>query len=322
MIGLLIILTTFLFAFGLYLLLVRGQEEYHRALDERLESLLRSRAAEESTEEAIQILRQEIESELSPFNRFMLKFRLGNELYRLIEQADVAMRPHQFVLLSAGLALATGGLFWWIRGSVVVTIVMGMLAGLVPLFYVRRKRQRRLAQFLEQLPDALDLMTRALRAGHAFSSALNTVATEMPDPIAKEFRRTYEEHNLGMSLKIALDHLIERVPLLDLRLCVTAVLIQRETGGNLSEILENIATVIRDRFRILGQVRVFTAQGRLTGWVVGLIPFGLAFYIYLVNPEYLEPLFTTTPGKYMLSTALTMELMGVLMIRKIVRIAV
>lgn len=322
MIGLLVILTTFLFAFGLYLLLVRSQEEYHRALDQRLESLLRSRAAQESTEDAIQILRQEIESELSPFNRFVLKFRLGNELFRFIEQADVTIRPHQFVLLSAGLALAAGALFWWIRGSLLIAVVMGMLAGLVPWFYVRRKRQRRLAQFLEQLPDALDLMTRALRAGHAFSSAMNTVASEMPDPIAKEFRRTYEEHNLGMSLKVALEHLIERVPLLDLRLCVTAILIQRETGGNLSEILENIATVIRDRFRILGQVRVFTAQGRLTGWVIGVIPFGLAFYIYMVNPEYLEPLFTTQPGKYMLGTALTMELLGVLMIRKIVRIDV
>lgn len=320
MIGLLVILTTFLFALGLYFLLVRSQEEYHRALDKRLESLLRSRAAQESTEDAIQILREEIESELSPFNRFVLKFRLGNELFRLIEQADVAIRPHQFVLMSAGLAVATGALFWWIRGSLLVTVVMGILAGLVPWFYVRKKRQRRLAQFLEQLPDALDLMTRALRAGHAFSSAMNTVASEMPDPIGKEFRRTYEEHNLGMSLKVALEHLIERVPLLDLRLCVTAILIQRETGGNLSEILENIATVIRDRFRILGQVRVYTAQGRLTGWVIGLIPFGLAFYIYLVNPEYLEPLFTTTAGKYMLGTALTMELLGVLMIRKIVRI--
>jgi tight adherence protein B len=320
MIGLLVILTTFLFAFGLYLLLVRSQEEYHRALDQRLESLLRSRAAQESTEDAIQILREEIESELSPFNRFVLKFRLGNELFRFIEQADVRIRPHQFVLLSAGLALAVGALFWWIRGSLLVAVVMGMLVGLMPWFYVRRKRQRRLAQFLEQLPDALDLMTRALRAGHAFSSAMNTVASEMPDPIAKEFRRTYEEHNLGMSLKVALEHLIERVPLLDLRLCVTAILIQRETGGNLSEILENIANVIRDRFRILGQVRVFTAQGRLTGWVIGLIPFGLAFYIYVVNPEYLEPLFTTQPGKYMLGTALTMELLGVLMIRKIVRI--
>ena len=226
------ILVTFsFFAFGLYLLLVRGQEEYHRAMYKRLESLLRSETAERTTEEAIQILREEIESQLPWLQRLALRFRLGNELFRLIEQADVNIRPHQLLLLIFGLAVGAGALMWIIRGSLLVAAVIGLLAGAAPVIYLVRVRRRRLNQFLEQLPDALDLMTRALRAGHAFGSALNVVATEMPDPIAKEFRRTFEEQNLGMSLKVALEHLIERVPLLDLRLCVTAILIQKETGG-------------------------------------------------------------------------------------------
>jgi tight adherence protein B len=161
-----------------------------------------------------------------------------------------------------------------------------------------------------------------LRAGHAFTSALQTVGTEMPDPIAKEFRRTSEETNLGMSLKASLEHLTERIPLLDLKLAVTAILIQRETGGNLAEILENIAEVIRERFKILGQVRVYTAQGRMTGWIIGAIPFGLALYIYVVNPDYLNLLFTHHMGKMMLLGGLIMEGLGVLMIRKIINIKV
>jgi len=318
----LILVTFSLLAFGLYLLLVQGQEEYQRAVYKRLESLLRSETAERTTEEAIQILREEIESQLPWLQRLALRFRLGNELFRLIEQADVNIRPHQLLLLIFGLAVGVGAFMWIIRGSLLVVAITGALAGAAPIIYLVRVRRRRLQQFLEQLPDALDLMTRALRAGHAFGSALNTVATEMPDPIAKEFRRTFEEQNLGMSLKVALEHLIERVPLLDLRLCVTAILIQKETGGNLAEILENIATVIRDRFRILGQVRVYTAQGRMTGWIIGLIPFALAFYIYLVSPDYIEVLFTHPVGKAMALMGLVFEGLGVLVIRRIINIAV
>ncbi len=322
MLVLFILVTFSLFAFGLYLLLMRGEEEQQRALHKRLESLLRSETAEAATDEAIRILREEIEAPLPWLQRLALRFRLGNELFRLIEQADVNIRPHQLLLLIFGLAVGVGAFMWVVRGSLLITAVMGVLAGAAPILYLVRMRKRRLQHFLEQLPDALDLMTRALRAGHAFSSALNTVATEMPDPIAKEFRRTFEEQNLGMSLKVALDHLIERVPLLDLRLCVTAILIQRETGGNLAEILENIATVIRDRFRILGQVRVYTAQGRMTGWIIGVIPFALAFYIYLVSPDYIELLFTHPVGRAMALMALVFEGLGILMIRRIINISV
>lgn len=320
MIALLVFITFVLFAIGVYMFFYKEQEEMAEKVDERLESLLRSEVGQKSEE--LQILREDIASQLSSFNRFVLKSSLGNRLYQLIEQADVNMRPMQVMLLCIVLSAFTGIFIWYIRGSALVALVIGAIASAVPILYLFQMRKKRLALFLEQLPDALDLVTRALRAGHAFTSALQTVATEMPDPIAKEFRRTSEETNLGMSLKASLEHLTERIPILDLKLAVTAILIQRETGGNLAEILENIAEVIRERFKILGQVRVYTAQGRLTGWVIGLIPFGLMIYIYIVNPDYISVLFTHPLGKMMLVAGLISEALGILVIRKIVRIKV
>jgi tight adherence protein B len=320
MIGLFILVTFLLGGFGIYLAFYKQGEEFRQRIDARVEGLLRSEMADK--DEQLQILRTQVLEELSPINRFILKSTWGNALYRLIEQADVNLRVHQLLLMSLGLSMLGGGLSWVLRQSVIVTLVMGGLAGAVPFWYVSQKRKKRLEQFLEQLPDALDLIIRALRAGHAFAGSLHTVATEMPDPIAKEFRQTFEEQNLGLSLKASLQHLTERVPLLDLQLCVTAILVQRETGGNLTEILDNIAGVIRERFKLLGQIQVYTAQGRMSGWVVGLLPFALAFYIHMVNPEYLGLLFTHPWGQAMLGVGLTLQALGVLLIRKIIDIDV
>jgi tight adherence protein B len=320
MIAVLTLITFVLFALAVYMFFYKEQVELREQVDRRLEGLLRSEAAQ--SDEAVQILRQDVIQSLSPFNRFVLQFGLGNKLLRLIEQADVQFRVHQLLMLCVGLAVITGTLSWYIRHSLLIAIVTSVVTGALPFMYLLQARKRRIKQFLEQLPDALDLITRALRAGHAFNSSLHTVATEMPDPISKEFRRTFEEINLGMSLKAALEHLGDRMPLMDLKLCLTAILIQRETGGNLAEVLENIAEVIRERFKILGQVRVYTAQGRMTGWIIGSIPFGLAFYIYVVNPDYIKMLFTHPMGKMMLGAGLTMQALGVLMIRKIIKIKV
>lgn len=320
MVALLVMITFVLLAMSIYMFFYKEREELRDKVDERLEGLLRSESVQ--SDETLQILREDVMSQLSPFNQFVLRFKFGNNLYRLIEQADVNIRPLQLVLMCLGLAVVSGGLAWFLRGSLLVSMVAGSLAAAAPILYVNQMRKRRLKLFLEQLPDALELITRALRAGHAFTSALQTVATEMPDPIAKEFRRASEETNLGMSLKASLEHLTERIPLLDLKLAVTAVMIQRETGGNLAEILENIAEVIRERFKILGQVRVYTAQGRMTGWIIGSIPFALALYIYVVNPEYIHLLFTHPLGKMMLIGGLIMEGLGVLLIRKIINIKV
>ena len=193
---------------------------------------------------------------------------------------------------------------------------------LAPLMWASNKRTRRFNTFIEQLPDALELIVRSLQAGHSFSSALQMVATEMPDPIAKEFAKTYEEQNLGLSLKIALENMLERVPLMDLKMCITAVLIQREVGGNLSEVLRNISHMIRDRFRIQGDIRVRSAQARLSGSIVSALPFFMFFWISLVNPDFMKPLYEHPWGYFILGTGITMQFIGWLIIRKIVNIEV
>jgi tight adherence protein B len=318
MIALLILLTFLLGALGIYLAYFQERAQFRQTVDARVERLLRSSVA--GRDEQLRILRDEVLAELSPIHRFILKSSWGNALYRLIEQADASLRVSQLLVLCLGLGMLGGAISWWLPGSIIVTMIIGGLLGAAPFWVLNMMRHRRMEQFLDQLPEALDLITRALRAGHAFTSALQTVATEMPDPIAKEFRRAFEEGNLGLSLKASLEHLSERVPLVDLRLCVTAILIQRETGGNLAEILESIATVIRERFKILGQVKVYTAQGKMTGWVIGLLPFALAFYMYILNPDYIKLLSTHPMGKMMLMTGLTLQAVGVLIIKRIIDI--
>jgi tight adherence protein B len=190
------------------------------------------------------------------------------------------------------------------------------------MIFVLNKRRRRFRSFLEQLPDALELIVRSLQAGHSFSSALQMVATEMPEPIAREFGKAYEEQNLGLNLKSALENLIDRVPILDLKLCVTAVLIQREIGGNLSEVLRNISHTIRERFRVQGEIRVKSAQARLSGAIVSALPFFMFFWINLVNPNYMKSLYEHPWGYYILGLGVVMQFVGWLIIRKIVNIQV
>jgi tight adherence protein B len=191
-----------------------------------------------------------------------------------------------------------------------------------PLLWVLNKRRLRFKKFLEQLPDSLELMVRSLQAGHSFSSSLQMVATEMPEPIAKEFGKTYEEQNLGLNLKTALENMVERVPIMDLKMCVTAVLIQREVGGNLSEVLRNISRTIRERFRIQGDIRVRSAQARLSGVIVSALPFVIFFWISLINPGYMKPMYEHPWGYFILGAGIFMQLLGWVIIRKIVNIEV
>jgi len=172
------------------------------------------------------------------------------------------------------------------------------------------------------LPDALDLMSRSLAAGHAFSESMHMVSTEMPEPIATEFRKTYEEQNLGLSLKLALDNLTHRIPLLDLRMCVTAVLIQRETGGNLAEILEKVAQTIRERFRIMGDLKTLTTSSRMSAWLLCGLPIFVTFAITFLNPEYMAVLWKDQRGHYLIGVALLLQITGMLIVRKILRIKI
>jgi tight adherence protein B len=192
----------------------------------------------------------------------------------------------------------------------------------MPFVFLNMKRKRRLHQFEETFPEALDLVSRALKAGHAFATGLKMVADEMPEPIGPEFRKTFDEQNFGLPLKDALNNLTHRVPLLDVRFFATAVLIQRETGGNLSEILENLAHVVRERFKILRQVRVYTAHGRLTGYVLLALPVFLAIALSFINPEHMQLLFQEKIGRYMIAGSIVMQTVGYFWIKQVIKIEV
>ena len=192
----------------------------------------------------------------------------------------------------------------------------------LPLLHVLRRRKKRMKQFSEQFPDAIDMMTSALRAGHALGRAMQLVATEAPEPIRTEFRKTFEEQNLGLPIKEAMLNLAHRVDNMDLKLFVTAVIIQRESGGNLTEILTKISQTIRARFVLLGQIQVYTAQGRFTSWILGLLPVGIGFIIYVINPDYVMFHFRDPVGRVVFGVAVLLQILGFLAIRKIVRMKV
>jgi tight adherence protein B len=207
------------------------------------------------------------------------------------------------------------GAFW--------ALMVGAAVGFaIPFMVLRYKRNKRLHTFEEQFPEALDLISRALKAGHALATGLKMVAEEMPEPVGPEFRKTFDEQNFGLPLKDALENLTVRVPSLDVRFFATAVLIQRETGGNLSEILDNLAHVVRERFKILRQVRVYTAHGRLTGYVLLALPAFLAVALMFINPEHMNLLFRERMGQQMLIAALVMQVIGYFWIKKVIKIEV
>ncbi|HEX5337085.1 MAG TPA: type II secretion system F family protein, partial [Gallionella sp.] len=204
----------------------------------------------------------------------------------------------------------------------ILVVVAIVAVGAIPLYYVHRAKQKRLTTFEQQLPDALDLMGRALRAGHAFHGALKMVGDEMPEPVAGEFRMTFDELNYGIGLQDALQNLAIRAPSDDLRYFVIAVLIQRETGGNLTELLDNISRLIRARLNLLGTIRVLSAEGRLSAWILGLLPFVMAFYMNMVNPKLMSMLWTDPTGLKMVWSMLVIMLVGAYWMRRIIRIHV
>ncbi|MDN2717981.1 MULTISPECIES: type II secretion system F family protein [unclassified Janthinobacterium] len=218
---------------------------------------------------------------------------------------------------TAGLLLAGAlPLPWYVR--------LGLAAGgaALPYLLVRRARSKRLVRIEQQLPDALDLMSRAMRAGHAFPTALKMVGEEMTGPLADEFRAVFDEVSFGVAMADALGNLAARVPSTDLRYFVIAVLIQRETGGNLTELLSSISAIIRDRLKLLGQVRVLSAEGRMSAWVLGLLPFGAALMMHLMNPQFIAVLYTDGGGRKMVGVSLGLLMLGVICIRRIINIRV
>jgi tight adherence protein B len=238
----------------------------------------------------------------------------------MMEQAGMTTHVPMFLLssigISVGLGLAVLALTrWW-----PAAVLAALLGALAPYGFVRFKRNKRIGAFEEMLPEAIDLLGRAIRAGHPLSSGMKMVADETKEPIAGEFLRTHEEHRFGLPFEDALLAMADRVSLIDVRILTTAILIQREVGGNLAEVLDNLANVIRVRFTIRRQLRVYTAQGRFSGYVLGALPIAVGLAIYSLNPPYMRLLFTDPMGKLMVLVAVIFQITGFLWIRKIVNI--
>ncbi len=240
----------------------------------------------------------------------------------LIEQAALNWSSQTFLILSGGFALAFG-LGATIAFGSLIAFVAGAAAGAsMPYFHLRRKREKRMRAFEEGLPEAIDLLGRALRAGHPLSSGLKMVADETVDPIAGEFRRVFEEQRFGLALEESLLGMADRIPLVDIRIFVTAVLIQREVGGNLAEILDKLSYVIRQRFSIMRQLRTFTAQGRLSGYILGSLPIMLGLVLLLINRDDMMTFITHPLGRMLMMVAIFLQVIGYLLISRIVKIEV
>ena len=256
------------------------------------------------------------------FDRLMAGTTRGYALSRWIEQSGMKASISSVLLVALVLA-AVFALVAQLATRAPWSMVAGAAFGFsLPFIVLRVKRTRRLRAFEEEFPEALDLISRALKAGHAFATGLKMVADEMKEPVGPEFRKTFDEQNFGLPLKDALENLTLRIPILDMRFFATAVLIQRETGGNLSEILENLAHVVRERFKILRQVRVYTAHGRLTGYVLLALPAVLAIALSFINPEHMNMLFRERIGQILLMVAIGMQTAGFVWIRQVVKIEV
>jgi tight adherence protein B len=265
------------------------------------------------------IVRDEELSEIPLLNRLLKKLQFAGRLQHLIDQSGMTISVGQLVLRMVLFGIA-GVLLNLRLDSFVLKIVFPPLLGSLPLLQVVMRKKRRLKMFESGFPDAIDIMRNAIRSGFGVVKALQLVAQEGPDPIGVEFRKTFEEINLGVSLRDALLNLSSRIDSVDLKLFVTAVLIQRESGGNLNEILEKISTTTRERFKLAGQIKVFTAQARFSGYILGLLPFGFGTMVFFINPDYILTLFQEPAGNLLLGISIVLQVVGFMTIRKIMKI--
>lgn len=302
----------------------RTQVKREKAIQNRLQEVSGGTAM--STEDGAPadstLLRKESAGPLPNIDRVATEALKGSGVERWLQQSGTAMSISAVVLTTLMFgALASIGTFmfthlWW---AAMLAFVAGL--GIQPLL-LKHKRTKRIDKFEEHFPEALDLLSRAVRAGHAFSAGMKMVADELEDPVGPEFRKAFDEQNYGLPLKESLNALADRIPLLDVKFFATAVLIQRETGGNLAEILDNLANVVRERFKIRRQVRVHTAHGRFTGWVLMGLPAFLAVALMFINPEHMNLLFEEKLGQMMIAVCILMQAIGFIWIKQVVKIEV
>lgn len=288
-----------------------------RRLERRLQEVAQpGGAADES------IVLRPTEGPLPLIDRAIGRTQTGSRLAALLEQAGVQTTPSAIVVTSVLLGVLcalAGQMLLRVPAALLITVPLGTAA---PVLWLLQRRAKRLKAFEEQFPDALDLVARAIRAGHSFQTALGMTADELTPPVAPEFRKVFDQQNFGLPLREALEALAARVPLVDVKFFVTAVAIQRDTGGNLAEILDNLSRVVRERFKIQRQVRVHTAHGRITGFVLLALPVFLAIALSLINPEHMRPLFQERMGQTMIVATIVMQIIGFIWIRRVIRIEV
>ncbi len=323
------ILVTLVFTFGVAVVmgLYLGATKLpamleQRRLDARLLEVSQPDAEEPEVGAGHLLVKSQHEGPLPALDRLLADSARGFAIGQWIEQSGVKVSASAMLLLALGGAVLTGLAAMALARSPLALPIGAAVGFAVPFLVLKVKRSRRLRTFEEQFPEALDMIARALKAGHAFATGLKMAADELPEPVGPEFRKTFDEQNFGLPLKDSLDNLARRIPLLDVRFFATAVLIQRETGGNLSEILENLGHVVRERFKILRQVRVYTAHGRFTGYVLLALPAFLGIALSFINPDHMNMLFRERMGQMMLLGALVMQTIGFLWIKQVIKIEV
>jgi tight adherence protein B len=322
---LLLIVVVFLVAFAVFSLILLGSGSGAPQQSKQALAFLRSTLASGASsvrDEMVDIRKQELLSAVPWINRWLAKIELAPRLRALLYQANLKWTAGGMLLMSLACFAFPAYLIYLRTNTAFLALLIGVVLSGVPLAYVLHKRNTRFNKFEQGLPQALDLMVSALRAGHSLASSLGLVARESPDPLGPEFRICHEEQNYGLELRTAMENLIARMPLQDVRIVATAILIQKESGGNLAEVLEKAAHVIRERFTLKRQIRIHTAQGRLTGWILSFLPVVLGIALYMVNPDTMSILWKRPIGIKLLYTSASMTIIGALIIRKIVRMEV
>ncbi|SFH93203.1 tight adherence protein B [Collimonas sp. OK307] len=318
-IAVLVFVAVVVFLEGFYMMWKSYRGPQAKKIAKRLQALS---ASLDQTKQS-QLLKQRMLSEIPVFERILLNLPRARSLDKFILQAGLDWTVSK--LLLSCLALGVAGCLTMtslIHQTILLGAPVGIALAALPLLYVRYKRSRRLTRIEQQLPEALDLVTRALRSGHAFSSGLQMIGDEMAEPIAGEFRIVHDEVNFGVSMQQALTNLSQRVPITDLRYFVVAVLIQRDSGGNLTEVLGNLSRLIRERLKLFSKIRVLSSEGRLSAWILGVMPFALGGVMSLLNPDFMAPLWHDPLGIAIIKYMLILMVVGILVLRKIVRIRV
>lgn len=313
----LILVASAVFAFGW---LFNQRSARARLIKERLSN--ERKAPERSPDDELALLRDEQLSEIPALDSFLRRSNRATELQKMLSQGGMEVRAGSFLAYSVAAAIGAGVVAYLFTDRIEVGWVAVLIGGVMPYAIASIKRNRRFEKFEELFPEAIDTLARAVRAGHAFTTALELITSEVAEPVAGEFRQLFEEQKFGMPVRDALMNLTDRVPLVDVKFFVTAVMLQRETGGNLAEILDNLSYVIRERFKVQRQVRVYTAQGRLTMALLMGMPPIIVTVMLVLEPEFIHPLFADPIGHILVVAGITLQTVGYFVIRKIIRIQV